>query len=138
MQSVTAAFARVWSAAGRRPRWQHVTFALCLIALVGWVDRVTGEQLSVSILYAAPVILLAWFVGRRAGIAGAFLCGAIRLALALEADGSAPALIAVGNTDVELGFFLLCAFAFGTLKEALDREEARARGDDVSRGSSSD
>ena len=132
MNSPRGLLARAWAAAGRRSRWQHVTFALGLIALFGWVDRVTGEQLSVSILYAAPVILLAWFVGRGAGIAGALLCGAIRMTLALEGDPSTPALIAIGNTDVELGFFLLCAFAFGTLKEALDREER------VSRGSSSD
>lgn len=122
-------FSGLWSALGRLPPQRHVVFAVCLVAAVAWVDLVTGEQLSVSIFYTAPVFLLTWFVSRRAGVAGAFLCAAVRLALALGTDSSVPKLVAVWNTDVELGLFLLCAFAFGTLKEALDREQAMSRTD---------
>jgi diguanylate cyclase (GGDEF)-like protein len=120
-----------WSALSRLSRRQHVALAVCLVALVAWIDLVTGEQLSVSIFYAGPVFLLTWFVSRRAGVAGAILCAAIRLALALGTDSTVPKLIAVWNTDVELGLFLLCAFAFGTLKEALDREQALSQTDQL-------
>jgi hypothetical protein len=121
----------VWSALSRLSRRQHVVLAVCLVALVAWVDLVTGEQISVSIFYTGPVFLLTWFVSRRAGVVGSFLCAGARLALALGTDSSVPKLIAVWNTDVELGLFLLCAFAFGTLKEALDREQALSQTDQL-------
>jgi diguanylate cyclase (GGDEF)-like protein len=108
-----------------------VVLAVCLVALVAWIDLVTGEQLSVSIFYTGPVFLLTWFVSRRAGVAGAFLCAGVRLALALGTDSSVPKLVAVWNADVELGLFLLCAFAFGTLREALDREQALSQTDQL-------
>jgi diguanylate cyclase (GGDEF)-like protein len=108
-----------------------VVVAGCLFALVAWVDLVTGEQLSVSIFYTGPVFLLTWFVSRRAGVAGAFVCAGARLTLALGADRSVPKLIAIWNTDVELGLFLLCAFAFGTMKNALDREQALSQTDQL-------
>jgi diguanylate cyclase (GGDEF)-like protein len=111
------------------PQRRVVVLAVGLVAFVAWIDLVTGEQLSVSIFYVGPVFLLTWFVSRRAGVAGAFLCAGARLALALGTDSPVPRLVAVWNTDVELGLFLLCAFAFGTLKETLDREQVRSRTD---------
>ena len=124
-------FGGIWSALSRLSRRQHVVLAVCLVVLVAWVDLVTGEQISVSIFYTGPVFLLTWFVSRRAGVVGAFLCAGARLALALGTDSSVPKLIAVWNTDVELGLFLLCTFAFGTLKDALDREQALSQTDQL-------
>ncbi len=123
--------AGIWSALSRLSPRRHMVLFVCLVALVAWIDLVTGEQISVSIFYTGPIFLLTWFVSRRAGVAGAFLCAGVRLALALGAGTSVPRLIAVWNTDVELGLFLLCAFAFGTLKEALDRDQARSRTDEL-------
>lgn len=122
---------RFWSTLSRLSRLQHMLLAVCLVAVVAWVDFVTGEQFSVSIFYVGPVFLLTWFVSTRAGVAGAFLCAAARLVLALGTDSSVPKMIAVWNTDVEFGLFLLCAFAFGTLKKALDREQALSQTDQL-------
>ena len=122
---------KAWSALSRLSPRRHVLLAICLVAFVAWVDFVTGEQVSVSLFYTAPVFLLTWFVSRRAGVVGAFLCAGARLALALGTGSSVPKLVAVWNTDVELGLFLLCAFAFGTLKDALDREQLLSRTDQL-------
>ena len=123
--------APVWRALGRLSRRQHLIVSGCLIAFVAWIDLVTGERLSVSVFYVAPIFLLTWFVGRRAGLVGAFLCATLRLALALADGSSFPRLVVLWNTDVELGFFLLGAFAFGALKEALSREQALMRTDQL-------
>ena len=123
--------APVWRALGRLSRRQHLIVSGCLIAFVAWIDLVTGERLSVSVFYVAPIFLLTWFVGRRAGLVGAFLCATLRLALALADGSSFPRLVVLWNTDVELGVFLLGAFAFGALKEALSREQALMRTDQL-------
>ena len=121
----------IWSALCRLSPRRHVVLAVCLVALVASVDLVTGERLSVSFFYTGPVFLLTWFVSRRAGAAGAFLCAGVRLALALGTETSVPRSIAVWNTGVELGLFLLCAFAFGSLKDVLDREQALSQTDQL-------
>lgn len=47
------------------PAW-ILGFAVLLV--VGWVDYVTGYEIHLPALYFAPVALLAWNVGLRAGL----------------------------------------------------------------------
>lgn len=47
------------------PAW-IIGFATLLV--VGWVDYVTGYEIHLPVLYFAPVALLAWNVGLRAGL----------------------------------------------------------------------
>jgi C4-dicarboxylate-specific signal transduction histidine kinase len=43
-------------------------FCLAMVAAVGWSDYLTGYDLSLSILYLAPVLLATWVLGSVAGI----------------------------------------------------------------------
>lgn len=54
------------------PRWSAPWwFVLCvsLIAAIALLDYITGHELSLAVLYLAPVFLSAWLLGRDAGIA---------------------------------------------------------------------
>ena len=42
--------------------------ALVLTAIIGELDFLTGRDLILSILYLAPIALVIWYVGLRAGI----------------------------------------------------------------------
>ena len=44
-----------------------VGLLLALVAAVGWVDYLTGVELSVSLLYLVPITLGTWFAGRPMG-----------------------------------------------------------------------
>lgn len=47
------------------PAW---TIGFVILLVVGWVDDVTGYEIHLPVLYFAPVALLAWNVGLRAGL----------------------------------------------------------------------
>jgi hypothetical protein len=54
---------------------------LVLVVLIGVLDFLSGYELSFSLLYFAPILLVTWWAGRRAGVAVASLstlvwCGA--------------------------------------------------------------
>ncbi len=50
-----------------------------LITLIGWADYLTGWELSLFILYAAPIILAVWRFGITAGILSASLSSIVWL-----------------------------------------------------------
>jgi hypothetical protein len=52
----------------RRPS-RLFTVALLLITLTGWLDHVTGTQVSLSPLYTVPIAVGTWYLGRRKGVA---------------------------------------------------------------------
>ena len=60
----------------RQPTWLVLLEALVLVGLIGWVDHVTVWDLNCFVLYAAPIILVAWKTGWRLGFVFAFLCAA--------------------------------------------------------------
>jgi hypothetical protein len=53
-----------------------VACTAALLALITWLDYVTGYELGFFIFYFVPVSLAAWLVGRRAGVAFAVASGA--------------------------------------------------------------
>jgi PAS domain-containing protein len=54
--------------------------SLCLIALIGAADYVTGYEIRLAILYLLPIALATWVCGRRWGFAMALLGPAIWVA----------------------------------------------------------
>jgi diguanylate cyclase (GGDEF)-like protein len=103
-----------------------------LVGLIGVVDYATGSEWSWSVFYLAPVALVTWFGGRRAGL---FLAGA-SAATWVVADLAAGhhyarATMALWNGGVTALFFLSVPFVLAALHEALRREQALARTDVV-------
>jgi signal transduction histidine kinase len=45
-----------------------------VILLIGWVDWVTGREISLFAFYSIPIYLAVWYGDRHAGIMVAFLC----------------------------------------------------------------
>lgn len=97
---------------------------VALIVDVMLLDYLTGGEISFSIFYLIPISLIAWFVGRKAGIFMSVL-GAI---LWLSADllvghaYSHPA-IPYWNMLVRLGFFLIVTLTLSALRAAQARQE---------------
>jgi signal transduction histidine kinase len=61
----------------RQPANLVLAEALALVALIGWIDYVTGKEWSLFILYALPIVMVVRKTNRRIGFVFAFLCGTI-------------------------------------------------------------
>jgi hypothetical protein len=102
--------------------------AILLAAFAGWVDDVTGMEVSVALLYIVPVVLAGWFVGRWMGIAVSVLC-AIEGFIAAIGDPSAyshPA-IPYWNAAMMLGYYVAVTLLLIALRDSRNREHDIAR-----------
>ncbi len=118
----------------KKPRTWTILLALCIVAIIGWIDDVTGEELHMSILYLTPVMLAAWGAGRPWGIFFCFLCAGVWLWADIHAGGVySHAFIPIWNAGVQLGFFLIFTNILTALKEALAHERLLAQTDDLTR-----
>ena len=52
----------------RQPVWISILVPVLLTLGMGWVDDLTGWEISLFILYAAPIILAVWWDGAAAGL----------------------------------------------------------------------
>jgi signal transduction histidine kinase len=48
--------------------------ALLMIALISWLDFLTGWQISLGVFYGIPVLLVVWYLGKEWAIAVAGIC----------------------------------------------------------------
>lgn len=82
--------------------------ALC-IALIGWIDYLTGQRLSLELFYLVPIILSVAWLGPRTGCVVAVLSIVIRVAGDLAYGPYAYPLVIFWNrlTDVFVYFILI-------------------------------
>lgn len=112
------------------PRWVLAAVAACFLAVIGALDYVTGTEIGFSIFYVIPVMLVAWYLGRAAGVITSLIAAATWYAADVAAGHvySSPA-IPVWNAAVRLGFFLLISLLASTIKVILAQEQDLARTD---------
>jgi diguanylate cyclase (GGDEF)-like protein len=112
-----------------------VTLLGALLALViGYLDWITGAEISLSFFYVLPVMLIAWFEGGRAAAAISFFCTVIWLAADLMSGlVYSNFVIAFWNGVMRIGIFLIVAYSFATIKKLLKRESEQARIDYLTR-----
>lgn len=61
----------------RQPVWISMLVPILLTLGLGWVDDITGWDVSLFILYAAPIILTVWWDGAGAGMVLSAISGAV-------------------------------------------------------------
>jgi hypothetical protein len=99
--------------------------ALSALALVTWLDVITGVQLSVFVLYVVPVVSATWFLGLGGGLWLSLLSVLAHRWADLPAKTAETNLWIIGEKG--LASFLLLgfiAFSFHTFKRGrkIDRE----------------
>lgn len=105
-----------------------LVLAFMLIAVLGLLDYATGTELASSLFYLLPVGLVAWFVGRKAGVVISVASAAVWFfANILGGEVFSSPLIGVWNTMVRLTFFLLGVFLLVGLRDVINREAKLAR-----------
>jgi diguanylate cyclase (GGDEF)-like protein len=107
-----------------------VTVGLVMVAGLGWVDVVTGPELTPLVFYLAPVVLVAWYAGRWPGALVA-AAGALAwmLADALSQGDYSHWSIPYWNAMLRLAALVLVSEAVARLRLAHARERELARSD---------
>jgi len=99
-----------------------------LFLLVAYLDYVTGTEISLSIFYLIPILVVTWYTGLVAAvlvsIMGAILVYLTDITIG-EANYSSPA-VAYWDTAVRLGFFLTVSLAIASLHRSMKLLKSRA------------
>lgn len=103
------------------------------VAIVGVADSLTGNELSFSLFYLIPVVLVTWFAGRSLGLVVSVVAAATWLGVdSLAGSSNSQLIIRLWNAAVRLGFFVVITLLLPALKE-LEREKELARVDHLTR-----
>lgn len=117
----------------RVPHWSRplsLLISLSLILLISLLDFITGPGLSFAIFYLAPIVVVAWFLGKWWGL----LTAVVSVVLCFLSDTLVPAayphpLTPVWNAGTRFGFFVVVVFLLSTLKDKLKEAETRSMTD---------
>lgn len=114
----------------RLPRPVVIVFALMFCLAAGLLDTMNGPDYSLVPLYLVPVIMTAWFVGRKTSYL--FSCFSALVWLVAEMAGRPDYKLDFAiywNDLMELLLFILTALIVSALRAALDREKEISRTD---------
>jgi len=107
-----------------------IMFGLALLASVAALDHVTGYELSFSIFYLLPIVLVTWRLQRRAAVTFCFMAAGVWLLVDFTSSHAySNDLIPFWNTAVRLSFFLVTASLLLELKKRLAIEQEMATTD---------
>ena len=98
-----------------------------LLAVLGWLDYITGYEMSFFVFYSVPVGIAAWYVGRWPAI-GVALGATVSWLLADYFGGakySAP-FFYYWNSVIHFAAFIINAVTIAKIKSDLDRRYALA------------
>src|SRR5207248_1611447 len=114
----------------RLPAPALVITGLVIVAALGWMDFVTGPELTPLVFYLVPVVLVAWYAGRWPGAIVACAGGlAWMLADALTQGEYSHWSIPYWNAVLRLAALLLVSEVVERLRLAHARERELARRD---------
>ncbi len=103
------------------------------IGLLGIIDTLTGNEITFSLFYMAPIVVVTWTVHQEAGLFMSLL-SALTLLGAEVASGqtySSPS-IYVWNTLIRAVFYVIVTYLVAELHKARREEQLAARTDFVS------
>ena len=107
-----------------------IILAIFFAFIVGLTDYYTGREISFSIFYLLPILLVTWYANRILGIYFSMLSSLEWLgADQLTNPNYSHFTIPFWNMSVRLSFFLIIVFIVSRLKLALEREKKISRTD---------
>ncbi len=114
-----------------RPKSQITVACLLLTVSIGFVDYLAGRDITLAFIYAVPISISAWFVGRTISLLLALLSVALWIGGDIATGLYSSPLTTIVNCVVRLSFYSLLGVTlvrFGRLQRGLERRaEYRAR-----------
>lgn len=110
--------------------WRVGAFTLLLVLFLGFIDHVTGYEISFSIFYLLPISIAVWYASRLTGYAisavSAVVWAVVEHASALPYSQN---WILYWNSGVRLAFFLVVGWLLAELRTNLRRQKHLASTD---------
>lgn len=103
------------------------------IGLLGIVDYLTGNEITFSLFYLAPIVIVTWAVNQSAGLLMSMLSALTLLGAEIAAGQtySSPT-IYIWNTSIRAVFYIVVTYLVAQLHQARREEQLAARTDFVS------
>ncbi len=104
-------------------------FVFFLVLVIGSLDFITGYDVSISVLYLFPVILIAWFEGGvPATVISIFSAVTWSIADLASGRGYFQSDIAVWNALIVLALYLIVAYSIVFIKKYSLQENGPTKG----------
>ncbi|HXZ29282.1 MAG TPA: diguanylate cyclase [Terriglobales bacterium] len=106
--------------------------ALLLLAALGWLDYLTRPEVAFAFFYLLPITLMAWYVGRRAGLGFSVLAALISVAANFGARVQfVQPFFFYWNAVITLGLFVVVTLVVAELRRAQERLRELAETDSL-------
>ncbi|GAB4306581.1 MAG: hypothetical protein Kow0090_21740 [Myxococcota bacterium] len=103
-----------------------------LLVIVGYIDYLTGIEISFSIFYLFPILIMAWYTSKTYGLLMAIIGATVwYINDAVHTPHYSHYLIPIWNAFVRLVFFSIITFFLCKLKSQLLKESLMARIDEL-------
>jgi diguanylate cyclase (GGDEF)-like protein len=114
----------------RRSKSVLFLFGLLVVFLIGYIDYLTGKEITVTIFYMLPITFVTWYVGAGSGIFISVIAALTwYFADSVGIHRYSLRLIDDWNELVRVGFFFIVVFILSRLKAAYENEKLLARVD---------
>ncbi|HEY5732058.1 MAG TPA: GGDEF domain-containing protein [Anaerolineales bacterium] len=101
-----------------------------VVFILGFVDYITGFELSFSFFYLIPITMTAWALGKNAGLAFSVLSATVWFTSnTLSGEQISHPLIGIWNTLIRFGFYAVVTTLLTELRHALEEERLLANSD---------
>jgi len=115
----------------RSPLFWTVT-GLTIIGLLGILDFATGNEITLSLFYLVPIVLVTWAVDRKTGLFMSFISGLTLLWAEIAAGQTySHALFYLLNTLARTSFYVVVVYLVTELQKSRREEQLAARTDFV-------
>ncbi len=108
----------------RQGKTFNIVAGLYCTAFLGFLDyysdTISGMDYTLAFFYLLPVSFVAWFSGRRAGIAMSLVCVLAKMFVQLESVE--PLSLVIWKNGTSLAFFLVITLLISKIRQLLDHE----------------
>jgi diguanylate cyclase (GGDEF)-like protein len=105
---------------------------IAIIGLLGSLDYVTGNEITLSLFYLIPIVLVTWVVDRKTGLFMSFIGGLTLLGAEIAAGQTySYAIFYLLNTLVRTLFYIVVVYLVAELQKSRREEQLAARTDFV-------
>lgn len=89
-------------------KWQVVSIGVFLLVIIGYIDYVSGFEISMSFFYVAPIGFVTWYAGKNHGLALSVIAGIVLILAAISAHHDyTNSAILYWNSLLEMALYLL-------------------------------
>lgn len=105
---------------------------MAIIGLLGILDYVTGNELTLSLFYLIPIVLVTWVINRKTGLFMSFISGLTLLGAEIAAGQTfSHPIFYLLNTLVRTSFYVVVVYLVAELQQSRKEEQLAARTDFV-------